>query len=146
MPKIYQSSRAVSADNRPKYTADPLCSPSSHIRHGPIRGNLVRQKGVPNTSHQAFFEPHLGREDAVPRQTTRGQLHHSIHSSRLGQGKSPSGFFELTSQVSGNDMVGSCTLPLSELIADAPKPDPATGLYGEKVDGKHEMKEFTVST
>lgn len=49
-------------------------------------------------------------------------------------------------KVSGNDMVGTCTLPLSELIADAPKPDPQTGLYDKEVDGKHEMKEFTVNT
>ncbi|KAE8540468.1 phosphatidylserine decarboxylase [Cryptococcus gattii VGV] len=48
-------------------------------------------------------------------------------------------------KVSGNDMVGTCTLPLSELIADAPKPDPQTGLYDKEVDGKHEMKEFTLS-
>lgn len=49
-------------------------------------------------------------------------------------------------KVSGNDMVGTCTLPLSELIADAPKPDLQTGLYDKEVDGKHEMKEFTVNT
>ncbi|WWC68112.1 phosphatidylserine decarboxylase [Kwoniella pini CBS 10737] len=48
-------------------------------------------------------------------------------------------------KVSGNDMVGTCTLPLSELIADAPKPDPETGLYDKNVDGKHEMKEFTLN-
>ncbi|OWZ75979.1 phosphatidylserine decarboxylase [Cryptococcus neoformans Bt85] len=48
-------------------------------------------------------------------------------------------------KVSGNDMIGSCVLPLSELIADAPKPDPQTGLYDKEVDGKHEMKEFTLS-
>ncbi|WVO16689.1 phosphatidylserine decarboxylase [Cryptococcus depauperatus] len=47
-------------------------------------------------------------------------------------------------KVSGNDMVGTCTLPLSELIADAPKPHPETGLYDKEVDGKHEMKEFTL--
>lgn len=41
-------------------------------------------------------------------------------------------------------MVGTCTLPLSELVADAPKPNPETGLYGKEEDGKHEMKEFTV--
>ncbi|WVW78263.1 phosphatidylserine decarboxylase [Kwoniella bestiolae CBS 10118] len=48
-------------------------------------------------------------------------------------------------KVSGNDMVGTCTLPLSELIADAPKPNPDTGLYDKEVDGKHEMKEFTLN-
>ncbi|WWD21646.1 phosphatidylserine decarboxylase [Kwoniella shandongensis] len=47
-------------------------------------------------------------------------------------------------KVSGNDMVGTCTLPLSELVADAPKPDAETGLYDKEVDGKHEMKEFTL--
>ncbi|KAK8847556.1 phosphatidylserine decarboxylase [Kwoniella newhampshirensis] len=47
-------------------------------------------------------------------------------------------------KVSGNDMVGTCTLPLSELVADAPKPNSETGLYGKEVDGKHEMKEFTL--
>lgn len=47
-------------------------------------------------------------------------------------------------KVSGNDMVGTCTLPLSELIALAPKPDPKTGLYAEGEDGKHETKEFTL--
>ena len=48
-------------------------------------------------------------------------------------------------KVSGNDLVGTCTLPLSELVADAPKPNPETGLYQEGEDGKHEMKQFTVS-
>lgn len=48
-------------------------------------------------------------------------------------------------KVSGNDLVGNCTLPLSELVADAPKPGPETGLYAEGEDGKHEMKQFTVS-
>ncbi|WVQ98224.1 phosphatidylserine decarboxylase [Kwoniella sp. CBS 9459] len=47
-------------------------------------------------------------------------------------------------KVSGNDMVGTCTLPLSELVADAPKPNSETGLYDKEVDGKHEMKEFTL--
>ena len=47
-------------------------------------------------------------------------------------------------QVSGNDLVGNCTLPISELMLDAPKPDPKTGLYAEDEDGKHEMKQFTV--
>lgn len=47
-------------------------------------------------------------------------------------------------KVSGNDMVGTCTLPLSELMSAAPKPDPKTGLYAEGEDGKHETKEFTL--
>jgi phosphatidylserine decarboxylase len=47
-------------------------------------------------------------------------------------------------KVSGNDMVGHCTLPLAELMALAPKPDPETGLYAEGEDGKHESKEFTL--
>ena len=42
-------------------------------------------------------------------------------------------------------MVGTCTIPLSELVADAPKLDERTGLYGKEEDGKHDMKEFTVS-
>ena len=42
-------------------------------------------------------------------------------------------------------MVGSCTLPLSELVADAPHPDEETGLYAKHEDGKHELKSFTVS-
>lgn len=48
-------------------------------------------------------------------------------------------------KVSGNDFIGSSTIPLSELIADAPRPGEKTGLYGAKEDGKHEMKEFKVS-
>lgn len=47
-------------------------------------------------------------------------------------------------QVSGNDLVGSCSISLDELLADAPKPDDR-GLYGAGEDGKHEMKEFVVS-
>lgn len=47
-------------------------------------------------------------------------------------------------KISGNDYIGSSTLPLAELIADAPSPDPTTGLYGEGVDGKHESREFTL--
>lgn len=48
-------------------------------------------------------------------------------------------------KVSGNDFIGSSTIPLADLISDAPKPDEKTGLYGPKEDGKHEMKEFRVS-
>ena len=47
-------------------------------------------------------------------------------------------------KVSGNDMVGTCFLPLSELLADAPRPSSDTGLHGNEEDGKHDMKEFTV--
>ncbi|RSH92293.1 hypothetical protein EHS25_008708 [Saitozyma podzolica] len=47
-------------------------------------------------------------------------------------------------KISGNDMVGTCKLPLSELVADAPKPDPESGLYAKHVDGKHDMREFTL--
>lgn len=47
-------------------------------------------------------------------------------------------------KVSGNDSVGSCVLPLSELIADAPKPG-EKGLYQKNEDGKHDFKEFCVS-
>lgn len=46
--------------------------------------------------------------------------------------------------MSGNDYLGACTLPLSELMADAPKPG-ANGLYEEGVDGKHDSREFRVS-
>jgi phosphatidylserine decarboxylase len=46
-------------------------------------------------------------------------------------------------QVSGNDAVGGCVLPLEQLIADAPQPG-ANGLYDKDEDGKHEFKEFTV--
>lgn len=42
-------------------------------------------------------------------------------------------------------MVGSCTLPLNDLMDDAPHPDPETGLYAAHEDGKHESKTFTVS-
>ena len=42
-------------------------------------------------------------------------------------------------------MVGTCTIPLNQLLEDAPIANPNDGLYGEEVDGKHEMKEFTVS-
>ena len=48
-------------------------------------------------------------------------------------------------KVSGNDMIGTCTLPLNKLMDDAPRPDPQTGLYGKLDDGKHDMAEFTVS-
>ena len=47
-------------------------------------------------------------------------------------------------KISGNDMIGTATIPIGELMAGAPKPDPETGLYGKEEDGKHEMKEFTV--
>ncbi|KAJ9108700.1 hypothetical protein QFC21_000020 [Naganishia friedmannii] len=47
-------------------------------------------------------------------------------------------------KVSGNDFIGSSTIPLAALVADAPKPDAKTGLYGPKEDGKHEMKAFNL--
>lgn len=42
-------------------------------------------------------------------------------------------------------MIGACTLPLSQLMDDAPHPDPETGLYDPEEDGKHESKTFAVS-
>ena len=48
-------------------------------------------------------------------------------------------------KVSGNDFIGTSRIPLQELISDAPGPDPKTGLYGPREDGKHDMKEFAVS-
>lgn len=47
-------------------------------------------------------------------------------------------------KVSGNDYIGASEIPVQQLIKDAPLPDPETGLYGPEVDGKHEMKEFTL--
>lgn len=47
-------------------------------------------------------------------------------------------------KVSGNDYIGSTSIPLAELVKDAPAADPKTGLYGEQEDGKHEMREFQV--
>lgn len=41
-------------------------------------------------------------------------------------------------------MVGACTLPLSQLMDDAPHPDPETGLYDPDEDGKHDSKTFSV--
>ncbi len=48
-------------------------------------------------------------------------------------------------KVTGNDFIGSSTIPLAGLIADAPKPHPETGLYAADQDGKHEMKDFKVN-
>ena len=42
-------------------------------------------------------------------------------------------------------MIGACTLPLSQLMDDAPHPDAETGLYDPEEDGKHETKTFAVS-
>lgn len=45
-------------------------------------------------------------------------------------------------KISGNDHVGSISLPIQELMADAPRPDEATGLFHPDQDGKHDMKDF----
>jgi phosphatidylserine decarboxylase len=45
---------------------------------------------------------------------------------------------------SGNDYVGHVSLSLAELIANAPQPDPETGLYAEGVEKPEDMKEFTL--
>jgi hypothetical protein len=42
-------------------------------------------------------------------------------------------------------MIGACTLPLGQLMDDAPHPDAETGLYDPEEDGKHETKTFAVS-
>ncbi len=47
--------------------------------------------------------------------------------------------------ITGNDYIGSCSIPMTELVADAPSADLETGLYDANEDGKHDMKEFTVS-
>ncbi|KAF8836809.1 hypothetical protein BDN67DRAFT_910414 [Paxillus ammoniavirescens] len=45
-------------------------------------------------------------------------------------------------KLSSNDHVGDARFDVSELVKDAPQPDPRTGLYGEDGDGSHPMKEF----
>lgn len=45
-------------------------------------------------------------------------------------------------KLSSNDHVGDARFDVSELVKDAPQPDPKTGLYDEADDGSHPMKEF----
>lgn len=45
-------------------------------------------------------------------------------------------------KLSSNDHVGDARFDVSELVKDAPQPDPRTGLYDEAEDGSHPMKEF----
>ncbi len=45
-------------------------------------------------------------------------------------------------KLTSNDHIGDVTLPLSELLKNAPKPDEKTGLYPLSADGSHEMGEF----
>ncbi|KAF9236303.1 phosphatidylserine decarboxylase-domain-containing protein [Melanogaster broomeanus] len=45
-------------------------------------------------------------------------------------------------KLSSNDHVGDASFDVSELVKDAPQPDPRTGLYDEDGDGSHPMKEF----
>ncbi|KAH7884251.1 phosphatidylserine decarboxylase-domain-containing protein [Phlebopus sp. FC_14] len=45
-------------------------------------------------------------------------------------------------KLSSNDHVGDARFDVSELVQDAPQPDPRTGLYNEDEDGSHPMKEF----
>jgi phosphatidylserine decarboxylase len=48
-------------------------------------------------------------------------------------------------KLSSNDYIGDANFDVSELVADAPQPDPVTGLYAADEDGDHPMKEFKVS-
>lgn len=45
-------------------------------------------------------------------------------------------------KLSGNDMVADAQMNLSELMQDAPTPDPTTGLYAESVEGNTNMKTY----
>lgn len=45
-------------------------------------------------------------------------------------------------KLTSNDHIGDVTISLSEFLANAPKPDPDTGLYSASADGTHDMKEF----
>lgn len=45
-------------------------------------------------------------------------------------------------KLSSNDHVGDARFDISELVKDAPQPDPNTGLYDEGDDGSHPMKDF----
>lgn len=45
-------------------------------------------------------------------------------------------------KLSSNDHVGDAWFDVSELVRDAPQPDPKTGLYDEADHGNHRMKEF----
>jgi phosphatidylserine decarboxylase len=42
--------------------------------------------------------------------------------------------------MSGNDFIGEATLSISELMKNAPAPNPETGLHDS--DGRHDMEEF----
>jgi phosphatidylserine decarboxylase len=45
-------------------------------------------------------------------------------------------------KLSSNDYIGETSFDLTDLVADAPQPDPVTGLYDAKEDGNHAMKEY----
>ena len=47
-------------------------------------------------------------------------------------------------KLSSNDHVGDAGFMVADLMADTPRRDEGTGLYGEEADGGHEMKEFRV--
>lgn len=48
-------------------------------------------------------------------------------------------------KLTGNDQIGEISLPLNELMASAPHPDPVTGLYAEGVESPEDMKEFVLN-
>src|SRR5260221_7399063 len=47
-------------------------------------------------------------------------------------------------KLSGNDHVGSVSLPLADVAADVPRADPNTGLYAEGDEKQEMMKTFTL--
>lgn len=48
-------------------------------------------------------------------------------------------------KLTGNDQIGEVSLPLNELMVNAPQADPVTGLYAEGVETPDDMKEFVLN-
>lgn len=48
-------------------------------------------------------------------------------------------------KLSSNDHIGDASFDVSELVANAPQPDPETGLYPATEESDHLMKEFKLS-
>jgi hypothetical protein len=129
----------------------PCSSAQVYFRHGPLCGHQLREEGLQNPSHSSrVSRQHIASDrfdvDAADRRLNPTWDEKMLFHVRRYEDNYNIQFALLDwDKVSGNDFIGSSTIPLQDLIKDAPRPDEETGLYGSRVDGKHEMREFAVS-
>jgi phosphatidylserine decarboxylase len=87
------------------------------------------------------FRTRVIRHSLNPKWDEKLLFHVRRHESQFSVQLSVLDWDKLTS----NDHIGDVTINVGELLKNAPKPDPETGLYAPSADGSHDLKEFRMA-